>query len=395
MTHALEWLRPSSGQRLALCPGSREATRELPELPQDLTAAERGTRIHAGMAEWLAGVLGGPVPPAPVLEADEAETRAVIVARLWHVFNKHGRPVFHALEARVQYAAQFQGSLLVLWQGRTDFAFVAQDGTLHVCDWKTGWAEVPEARVNMQVRIYVCAVVHTLAEAGNLTTCPAEVWGHVLTPRGMTSVCYRPADLVAAREEIEAVWRDATAPDAPRAPGWWCDYCPALGTARCPESGSLTALVRKLDANGLTPASVARVLDMAPAVLEIIKRAKLYAELLIKENPNAVPGWTMEEGTPKRQLGDTMAVWARLQDVLTGAEFAACCKPTLGALEEALRLKIGTSAKGAREELNRRLGDVITKTTPEKKLARMDVAQVVDVVVSKKQTPARATEESK
>ena len=349
-----EWLSPSSGQRLANCPGSYRAGKGLPEL-QTSGDAERGTRIHKYISTLLGNVLGGvgDVPENIDVALEERDAAESIMTRLLDLFAKHGKPVDWGIESAVKLYSEAN---VLLWQGRCDFWFVADDRTLHVCDWKTGFGEVPEAAVNMQTRIYLCAVY--LKQVGKGSKSFVDAQAHILTPRGISTAVYTSKDMGDALKEVELIWQNAMDANAPRKTGPWCRYCPALGTGRCQESHAMGRLTLDVCSRGLTAETLGRVLDVAPVIEEAIERARLQAKQMLTENPEAIPGWELKPGV-QRRIEDVVGAFSAMRGVLSEEDLRRCCKLGVGAVEEAVRGKLGMKAKEARAFVAERLGGLI------------------------------------
>lgn len=371
-----EILRPSGAQLYAYCAGAFKAQQGLPDPAQDMGPAERGIRIHAVLEAWLKTILSGGAPgdveAVPETVADEALTANVILSRLWQLFQKHGKPIHHCTEAALTVSKDIGGVQLVMWRGQCDFWFIAEDWSLHVCDWKTGWGDVPDARINMQARVYLLGVAIGLTDDQlKRVLATGAAWSHIITPRGMTSCRYDAAGLEAAADEAADVWTTSNDPAAARTPGHWCANCRALNTANCPESKGMTAELIKLDAQGITPEGLARLLDLAKPVEEAIERARNAAKAILAENPDALPGWGLSPGRTMRSVPDTAKAIQVIEADLSREAVIGCCTLKLGALEEAYSAQYSVKPKAAKEMVQVRLAGLIEEKQAAASLKRI------------------------
>ena len=274
--------RPSSLPSLALCPGWQSA-------PGTTDAAERGTRIHATIADVVSG--RAPVP----MEAD-GEATAVRYALEVLSMVRQQYPE-HTLRAEVAVDAGVDGV-----HGTSDVCGVdGWGGDVLVVDWKSGWGDHGDAASSLQLVAYALGARAEFGHRGGAVLYLVDL------DKRTTSVCrWSSADLDAARKTIQRVIAAAELhTDADLRPSKEaCRYCARLPTCPAATGSALSVEVPALLVETMTPEDVGRVLD------ELEPRIKLAETVLaglkqrareMMEAGTAVPGWRLKTGSTRRE----------------------------------------------------------------------------------------------
>jgi hypothetical protein len=165
--------------------------------------------------------------------------------------------------------------------------FVPKAKWLHIFDFKYGRGVVVEVDDNPQLLTYATGVAHRFHNRQiEGITC------HIVQPRAPHTdgpIRSSQVDLVTLLEfedELGKAARATESPDAPRIPGEWCTFCPAL--AVCPEArGKATAAAldqfkdedtgELVHPSALGPEHMAEVLAEADYILAWVKSVQSYA----------------------------------------------------------------------------------------------------------------------
>ncbi len=292
--------RPSASSvyRYAACPGSyRMAINSKEFRTQEMTEwADSGTRIHAMLA-------GEPVdqPLTPeeletvsqcafqreeaIKEADLGQTPIVMnEKRLWL---KHG--------ARK------------LLSGKADVIAIGADGIRGlVLDYKTGRGEQDPIESNWQIKANI-----VLAADANPNV---QAWyGGIIQPLvsfRSRLICYSAEDVARFRVELIGLLEALRCRGAPTFAGAHCKYCPAV--LECSSAKGMLSQFGMVDPATSDAKVLAEYLELTRAAKPLIKRIEEKARSLIKENPEAVPGWALGKPTTTRSVRDPFECFSLL-----------------------------------------------------------------------------------
>jgi len=283
-------LPSASGLHRAVhCPGSTT----LPRVDSETEAASRGQVLHKFLADCAA--MGHTAALALVLEQtpEYHQACAALPLDLLPVDPSRFRPeVALAYDLETGEARELGQNLERRYDirdtevpGAIDVLGIENETAL-VADFKTGWAELPPARVNMQLRFLALAA----CRAYGLTRAKVAI---IRTRDDRTpwfdEAEFGPEDLMAIEEQLLAA-RDQAAAERARvaagaAPnvrtGLWCVHCP--GRPHCPAYVQLVARMATQPGDvadeiraRLTPELAARAyaqLKMAKDALELVEGA--------------------------------------------------------------------------------------------------------------------------
>ncbi len=251
-------------------------------------------------------------------------------------------------------------------KGTPDSVLVYQSRrTVAVKERKYGFKAVQSADANLQLRSYLVLV----AEAH-----PADAYyGCLVQPRISSRphiVHYTMADIVSAKQEIEAIYAACFAPHPPRAPSpAGCEFCKAQ--AVCDEFKSWAFAITKsqhLPSAQWSDETWSEFLTKRPVVEKFLKERLEDAKLIKQANPERLPGWRLKDGNEVRTVEDIVGAFGAMQSHLTAQEFSSACTMALGDIEELVWKKhkdnpaLGKlSQKDARRLVDSILASFITK----------------------------------
>lgn len=222
-------IRCSALPMLAGCPGSLKACEGLES--KSSAVADRGTRIHKAIENHFLGVPEGN-PRFVELEGYDLRIKEQFVQQAEEVIAGHGGAGEADYYPERLLSTRSPGFKLT---GHPDLMVSCADGTWVVFDWKTGWKEQPVASRNLQLMGYACLV---RAKQGAIRV-EVYLFSAGNKDARFTGTVYTCNEFKAGEEEIVRIVETARNPEAPRvASESNCKYCPAQGTARCPETSA-------------------------------------------------------------------------------------------------------------------------------------------------------------
>ena len=342
-------LSPSSLERIANCPGSYWAEKDLPW--KDSPYAAEGNLLHAVMSKAAT--------PEQVSSLDSEQKNAIRSA------TASGRDL---LERHVPGATEYimerklqcvLGSDAAFLSGRVDLTAI-ENRTALVADYKFGRSPEAAAELNWQLGAYALLVKRN-HDVDRVVV--SIIQPRVELDRRVTEAEYGPDELEAFESALLDVAAEVQKAKATpiRNPGErQCKYCKAAGSKRCPESQGLVKDVATTELGVVLPvgAELGALLTKARAARAVIGLLESHAKEELRAG-REVPGWGLTDAIPIRTLPNTEQVWAKVSGVMDAAEFAALCKIGVGDLETELRKKLGWRAKDSRAEFGKLLGDAI------------------------------------
>lgn len=338
----------SSAERVHFCPGSVPLINSVPlgqreQLPDE--ARDSGTRIHAA------------------LETSDDSALDMTEAEIKEQLKKLEMQAFQQWAADVNSAdSQFQNSnesptiireermwirdaeLDNITSAKLDVAYhIGQHGL--ALDFKSGFKPTTAASRNFQAKVQAVA----LWQETGATKIRVAIAQHRFTSM-LTQADYDEAALGHAYLEIlQDDWRSKQ-PDAPRVPGYWCDYCPVK--SHCPEAAIYTLMpmecARRANTNvPMMSSAVANAVDrMTLRDLAFIENRRTIAEKVFAEvrarlkrldaDTLALLGFKLRPGNAQMEVKDAGAIieWLEKEGVLKPEEVLPLFKLNHGALEE-------------------------------------------------------------
>lgn len=325
----------SNLHRRYLCPGSEALEAQAPESTPD-DVAQEGQDIHQALEDPEFVELDEHA--ASVAEHLKLMEKEAIADWMKHIgIAGHTEPI---RELRLWITEK--GKRIA--SAKPDLFVISRPHESFVCDFKSGYLPVTEARRSIQARIQAVALND---EYGPFKRIRAVMAAYRF--RGNLTVCdYGPDDLKRAKEELRFnLWRSSL-PDAPRIPGIdQCRYCRGKSFCREAAAYSLLPVPVARDEKDV----VAAVAQLSPADLAFLHGKKSLAEKVFEAvdiRLRSLPREVLNEvgldlGTPgsSREVTDIQKCWSLLfQQGMTEDEFRSACKVAIGKLETAMVPKI-------------------------------------------------------
>ena len=299
-----QWTSASNAAADLLCAGRHLAQRGLPDIKSE--DAETGTKIHAALAKQ--DPAGLTLEETETYDAcNEIEARLLIKYFGPEVANLKPNPV----RERRFWIKWADG---LMHSGQIDSAHRKGVKAL-IVEYKTLQGNQPSAPSNQQLRDQVCLFdwnTPMLQEVATAVIQPLVTWDAELC-------VYTREHILRAREEMYARVNASNQPDAKRVPGEaLCKYCRAKGT--CKEyqlfAGRMVIvddqMVAALNENPVamwSPQMRAMFLDRLPVAQKWLEECKDELKKLLKEHPDAIPGWGFAPGKNRTKYLNPQAIF--------------------------------------------------------------------------------------
>lgn len=312
----------STIRRTELCPGSAKAAQEVGPVDAG-AAADRGTRIHEKAAE-LWNAYGSHTPFKLITEEDCVAYK--LIHALYLILDKHGFSDYSKVNIEKQYALK---EVHPEAGGTADADASKAFGDLLVVDFKTGYLNVA-AIDNLQLAFYACGVLQNLdpftrASLNNVHMVilqaeqeePYEVHVREWTlPASDLETIYA--------ERFKRIITEAEAHPDKRTPGDHCQdyFCPVRGSCEAriqylnEQAGGV--LFQALEGESLRPPRGQRLADLLrikPQLIDLLNAAEKESKDLLKQVPDAIPGWTIVETMSNREWSDPEKVRAKAKEL--------------------------------------------------------------------------------
>lgn len=288
-----------------LCPGSAKAKAACPKTTGP--AAERGTRIHAWLEKYLLGKYAKDAKKNKLTKRDleEAQIAAHAGLAIKEVAAEFG---FQPNELIVEENLPFLPFKDVAG-GTPDVGAYRAFSDLLVVDLKAGRNYVDPEK-NYQLLFYAILLWYKMdvVTRGTINNVHCVIVQPDQEPPYHANVrrWSLPAEMLSEYEQlfIGVIERAEQNPDL-RIPGDHCEakYCDAR--SMCPaykawvNDKSMGLLVAALEGKELPPMneieSIVQILNCKSKLIDLIKQAEETATALLKTDPNAVPGWSLED----------------------------------------------------------------------------------------------------
>jgi len=300
----------SSLPRIEMCPGSVQAEKGIESASDDLALS--GQIIHAALQCWARGK----DPDDGSLTEREKSIYYWFRREVEAIEANHGGYMIRLPELQLKLKLYTQGEDEVWLVGRLDLMVIPVDGTKHLIDYKTGFAEQIPAKKNRQLTGYSVMMVKKRPEWVPLNAHLFSA-GDPKESR-FTLTQYGPDDVVVAEGYLRKIIKAALSPKAKRIPGPHCQYCTALATKRCPETASAVVKIDnqiKVMPSDLLPVP-AKSLEIFGAIKAVGRFAKAFLPALkeaVMKDPEAWAGqFTLHPGSKKRVFPSVEAACNRL-----------------------------------------------------------------------------------
>ena len=338
--------------RIEKCPGALLAGAGLAtsETPESIS----GNVTHGALKMWA---LGRDVSAAKLDDREEMIFRW-FKSEVERVEEAHGGANVRVPEYKIKVG--FENFILV---GTLDLLIITADWRRIIIDYKTGWAQQTPAKDSRQVMGYTLGVREEQPEV-------EEFDGYIFSagdPKEtrFTKTSYTVESLEAAKRYMEEMVGLALLTDAPRIDGDHCQYCPALGTAKCPETAGQIVAYR----SSMTPAFTAlpepsRCREIYEAIKAVEKYAKAFEPILkqsVMDNPESWKDYfTVRAGAKKRSFVSIEKACNRLAGMgFSPEEIWPFITFTPAKAETLIAEKAGLKGKAAGEYFAEKFGDLI------------------------------------
>ena len=246
----------SSFDRLAVCPGSFIAEKNLPDESNEMS--EAGDLGHA----CLAGEIH-------IDELDDDTAKTVIIAKGIEERRLESYGFKNAVQIR-EKRLWFEIDGVKQFSGKPDLILLDGKNAM-IIDYKTGPLQVEHAGENMQLRALMLLVDK---EYGPLNT----IWVCILQPRAKlqwTSCLYAKEDIELSYQNVLQILENVKDPNAPRnATEEGCRYCKAKPT--CPEANQTIMDIQKTE-NNLPAIPTPDLLEKCAIAKKLIAKLKIHA----------------------------------------------------------------------------------------------------------------------
>ncbi len=255
--------------------------------------------------------------------------------------------------------------LTPIFSGKYDVAYTDFGSrSAAIFDYKTGWLEVDAAERNLQMR--------DLAALWHFHFPWTETVDVIVLQPRITyepSICrYDARDLNQALDLLNENLTKIGDPDAPRTPGHHCKYCPAQAHCEEAKNYSIQAprlLLQRIEAGEVSWPKGAKgkaFLESADVGYRILDSIWEAYEKLVAEDPDAIPGWHLSEGSKIRKITDYRKAREILGHLVPPHELDEASEFGLEKLEKAFFNRAGIIQRKAKERFNKLLSGVIEIT---------------------------------
>ena len=261
--------------------------------------------------------------------------------------------------------------------GQLDAVHVFKERAL-IVEYKTLPGDVPASSKNLQLRDQAALLafnVPSLREIGAVVIQP-------LVTRTPEITLYNQDSLAQSAAEMYFRVRASNTPGQDRNPGEvQCKFCLAKttcvqynqfasGLVIASNSPTATSLMAT-PVTQWTPEMQVLFLDRMPLATKWLNECKDVLKALLKEKPDAIPGYTLSKGRETNTINDAEAVFARFN---AGGgqlpEFMKCVEVGKGKLELAIRAATKLKGKAAEAKLKEIIGNSFITTTSEPSIVK-------------------------
>jgi hypothetical protein len=364
------WTSASNAAADRKCPGRHSAQRNIPETKRD--DAEHGRVIHEALARQSEAGLD--VDQMDIYEACRKIEQKVVMQ-------------FFGVDAATAEASKALREQRYWIHWKDDLKHSAQIDCAHkvktralIVEYKTLAGDVAGSPENIQLRDQVCLFDHNYA--GMLTDIGAVVIQPLVTHTPRITI-YKREHLPQAMKEMHERVAASNNPNSPRIPGeLQCKFCKAASAGTCKEynawagqlavSGSGIQTILETPCAQWTPQQCSGFLERLPVAIKWLEQCKEAIKSRLKADPDAVPGWMLEEGDERQTIINAQEVFSRFSEMggsLT--DFMNCISIGKGDLKKAIAALTKAKGKTLEGELNAVIGKDFTTKVCEPSLARI------------------------
>jgi hypothetical protein len=336
----------SSFDRLAVCPGSFIAEKNLPDESNEMS--EAGDLGHA----CLAGEIH-------IDELDDDTAKTVIIAKSIEERRIESYGFKNAVQIR-EKRLWFEIDGVKQFSGKPDLILLDGKNAM-IIDYKTGPLQVEHAGKNMQLRALMFLVDKEYGPLEAIYVC-------ILQPRAKlqwTSCMYLKNDIelsyLKGKQNILQILENVKDPNAPRnATEEGCRYCKAKPT--CPEANQTIMDIQKTE-NNLPAIPTPDLLEKCAIAKKLIAKLEENARNALLADPCAIPGYMLKPGSTRKVINNPEGVFYQAAILgIDGSEFASICDVNKTKLKALIKEKTGR--KGA--QLDEAVAEILEGNTTEK-----------------------------
>jgi hypothetical protein len=227
-----------------------------------------------------------------------------------------------------------------------------------IFEYKSLQGDVAESPKNLQLRDQACLLAAGNPLLNEIAVCVIQPL-HTWTPE----ICvYKSNDIIISMAMLHDRVAKSNDPKSPRTPGdIQCKFC--IARLKCAEhnkwAGQIVAGENPVAVSLLetacsewTPQQRVLFLDRMPIAQKWLDDCKSEMKRLIKENPEAIPGYELKAGAKRELITDPQGVFERFSTKGGSLEqFMRCISVAKGALKEQLAAVTKSKGKKLDEEL--------------------------------------------
>lgn len=244
-----------------------------------------------------------------------------------------------------------------------------------IVEYKTLAGDVPGSPENIQLRDQVCLFDYN-------TPLLSEICAVVIQPL----VTHSPRITVYKREHIAQAMKEmhdrvaaSNNPNSPRVPGeMQCKYCRAATAGVCKEYNAWASPMVAKDVALVTtpvkdwsPSQRAGFCSMRAVAQKWLDNTTDAMKELLKADPDAIPGWMLEEGDERKTIINAQSVFERFSEMGgTLVQFMDCISIGKGDLKKAIAAHTKAKGKTLEKELEAVIGADFTTKVCEPSLSR-------------------------
>ena len=343
----------SAGYRIQKCPPSHDASKAFKSesTPQSLA----GTDQHTYMAgEEIK------LPPDLLAQCKEAELQKV--AAIDFMFpNWENDPPTIILEERMWMRGD-------RFSGVPDLIAI-RDGKGLVVDYKFGRVKVEDAQENVQLK-WLAVLVDEHYKVDEITVV-------IIQPLcgNFTMGSYDKAALKRARRSVQHTLRKVESGRGRFSPGEkQCKYCSAREA--CPAlAKKMQALSNGTKVEALSPVQMAAALDVLVPVESACRAIKKRAASMLKEDADAIPGYTLKRGFSRRSITDAAEAYRAMkaEGLADQGAFLEACSVSVGKLQKLVEQNGVMGPTDAKKTINELLNGNLAVKEGEPKPCRAEL----------------------
>lgn len=347
------------------CGGRHIAQRGLPETTS--TAAEHGQSIHGALAKGDA--TGLELEQQEIFDACKS-IEEKLVAQFFKVDEEAAAKSKPFRETR--YWIHWKDDLK--HSGQIDCSHRVKTRAL-IIEYKTLAGDVPGSPENIQLRDQVCLFDHNnplLTEIGAVVIQPLVTHSPRIT-------VYERRHITQAMKEMHDRVAASNNPNSPRVPGEiQCKFCRAASAGICKEYNAWASQMIAKDVSLITvpvkdwtPVQRTSFCNMKSVAQKWLDDTADAMKELLKSDPEAIPGWTLEEGDERKTIVNAQAVFERFSETGgTLVQFMDCIGVGKVDLKKAIASITKARGKTLEKEVEAVIGTDFTTKTCEPSLAR-------------------------